>query len=361
MIPLYSKHSAPASLPVGGNAGLWFDKYSNQWSMKGDTVELAKRAWLATFVTNLDSTSQAIHLGTQALLQEYADRVKQLVTHQGGKWVELHTVSRLLIGMGNASVLENGLSWHPSLGVPYIPGSALKGLVRSAAELLAAESPGGISRADIEGIFGSDAQAAEHHAGSVVFLSALPTTSVRLEADVVTPHYGDYYQKGKFPADWCQPTPILFAAIAEDQPFLIAAIPRRPSEKQATQDCASMLNLLVEALEQIGIGAKTSLGYGLFHKVSQRQAQPSVQRIPSYQAGDVVTATRVEDPKGKGRLWFRAEDGLEGTLVGGQVSVEIGRVLQLEIAAVNKNPPGYNFKLPSPGKPDFRSGGRRRP
>ena len=42
---------------------------------------------------------------------------------------DLTLASRLLVGHGNASATEVGLSVHHTWGVPVIPGSALKGLL----------------------------------------------------------------------------------------------------------------------------------------------------------------------------------------------------------------------------------------
>src|SRR5262245_56883348 len=42
---------------------------------------------------------------------------------------EVSTRSRLLIGVGNPSPLENGLTLHHTYGVPYLPATALKGVL----------------------------------------------------------------------------------------------------------------------------------------------------------------------------------------------------------------------------------------
>ena len=39
--------------------------------------------------------------------------------------------TKLIIGIGNPSVYETGLTLHPIYGIPYIPGSAIKGTLRS--------------------------------------------------------------------------------------------------------------------------------------------------------------------------------------------------------------------------------------
>ncbi|MBX0313032.1 MAG: type III-B CRISPR module RAMP protein Cmr6, partial [Sulfurihydrogenibium sp.] len=43
---------------------------------------------------------------------------------------KLKTASRLVVGLGAGHVLETSLTLHHIFGIPYIPGSALKGVVR---------------------------------------------------------------------------------------------------------------------------------------------------------------------------------------------------------------------------------------
>ena len=40
----------------------------------------------------------------------------------------------MAIGLGNSHPLENGLLWHPTLGVPYFQGSTVKGLAKALIE-----------------------------------------------------------------------------------------------------------------------------------------------------------------------------------------------------------------------------------
>jgi len=44
---------------------------------------------------------------------------------------DLHTNWRLVVGLGSGSVYETSLTLHHIYGIPYIPGSALKGITRS--------------------------------------------------------------------------------------------------------------------------------------------------------------------------------------------------------------------------------------
>lgn len=75
---------------------------------------------------------------------------------------------------------------------------------------------------------------------------------------------------------------------------------------------------------------------------------PGHAKRPHYGAGARVTARRVQDPKGKNRLWFEADDGFGGTLVGVKPedvpTIAMDHTVTLEIAAPLAQ--GYNFRLP---------------
>ena len=74
--------------------------------------------------------------------------------------------------------VENGFAWHPTLGMPYLPGSSIKGLVRAWAREHAEDSPAPDTMTRLLGGPG--------RAGSVCFLDAVPTAPAQLEADVIS-------------------------------------------------------------------------------------------------------------------------------------------------------------------------------
>ncbi len=60
-------------------------------------------------------------------------------------------------------------------------------------------------------------------------MDGLPTTFPQLDLDIMNPHYGDYYQKKKDnkgnpipPADYLNPVPVTFLAVATGQRFSFA-------------------------------------------------------------------------------------------------------------------------------------------
>ncbi len=184
----------------------------------------------------------------------------------GVKLFSAQTSGRVVAGLGNESVLETAISIHRTYGVPYIPGSALKGLASSYAHQ---RLQGWDKTTEAHRILFGDTTSA----GYVTFWDALPI-SYYLHPDIMTVHHGEYYSSGKeSPADWDDPNPIPF--ISASGSFLIAL--------SGPDDWIKVAHgILKLALAEYGIGAKTSSGYGRMvlvdadyvHKVVPEQEAP---------------------------------------------------------------------------------------
>ncbi|MFL6235302.1 MAG: type III-B CRISPR module RAMP protein Cmr6 [Thermoanaerobaculia bacterium] len=166
--------------------------------------------------------------------------------------------SRMAVGLGAESILETSIALHRTYGVPYIPGSALKGLAAAAAHKHL-EDPSwrkagedGKIRVWHRILFGD-----QESSGYVTFHDALWIPNgdkLPLDLDVMTVHHPDYYQgTGSPPADWDSPVPVAFLS-ARGQ-YLLAATGPEEWLKAA-------MAILADALEKDGIGAKTAAGYG---------------------------------------------------------------------------------------------------
>ncbi|MFU8802204.1 MAG: type III-B CRISPR module RAMP protein Cmr6 [Bradymonadaceae bacterium] len=237
--------------PKTGNAGLWYDKFCNQWAISSRSCEFkksgddSKRLWIETV------TGRPI--GDAHLLDHSYARSRTLVEACKGEALCFQTEGRFVTGLGREHPVENGFGWHPTLGTPYLPGSSVKGLVRAwAREEL------GRDHADISRIFGE-----QQEVGSVIFLDALPTAPVVLEADVMTPHYTEYYTGPAPPADWLSPNPIPFLVVTTATHFFFGILPRDPDDSE-NDDTKIAARWLQDALRWLGAGAKTAVGYGRF-------------------------------------------------------------------------------------------------
>ena len=212
---------------------------------------------------------------------------------------------RLIIGLGNESVYETSMTLHHIYGIPYIPASAVKGVVRSwiITELFDNIETQAIQDAGFCDIFGcpkkikeQESHYKEDRQGKIWFFDAFPTSAPKIEADIMNPHYGDYYRGEKPPADYLSPVLIHFLTVkdtsfqfvfgikedikaselkTDNQPKtkLIFDSKNQPIKlknengeiKELSME-SSLLEItevwLQKALTEHGVGAKTAVGYG---------------------------------------------------------------------------------------------------
>ncbi|MEM3366429.1 MAG: type III-B CRISPR module RAMP protein Cmr6 [Candidatus Methanomethyliaceae archaeon] len=161
---------------------------------------------------------------------------------------------RLVVNLGSESVYETSIILHRNYSIPIIPGSAVKGVARIYAERTKNPLK--------DEIFGN-----QESSGKVIFFDALPIIESEkdfLVLDIMNVHYPDYYQNEKEPGDWMNPNPIFFLAVEGlKYRFTVASKDRKLVE--------NALELLKIALREIGIGAKTSAGYGYFEEIKNER------------------------------------------------------------------------------------------
>ncbi len=253
-LPLYRDAALAGTPPDNPHLGLWYDKFCDTWikdgqqrwslrtpsKQEGDPNKAAnpKLAWIE---------KAACEVGDKSRIEAQIARVTALVRARHGDFQFFQTEARLVTGTGRSHPTEIGFTWHPTLAVPYLPGSSVKGLIHA----WAVAEEGDTER--VGRLFG-----APNRAGCLCFLDALPTRPVHLQADVMTPHYGNWTNEDP-PGDWRSPTPIPFLTTAADTPFLFAWMPRAGAQ---ASDHALIADWLTQALAWAGAGAKTAVGYG---------------------------------------------------------------------------------------------------
>lgn len=281
VLPLYTGASCPSSPAPDAHRGLLFerlfDRYVDGWE---PTSGPQREAWAEArhdWIKRVAGTGLA---GDDAALQRHADAVVELAEALGGEARAFDNDWHFATGLGLPHPVENGLSWHPTLGVPYLTGAAVKGLLRAWVEQWQ-ELDDGVRRDRIDTWFGREgATPGEAAAGRYLFFEAVPMQPVRLLADVMTPHMGQWYESGdgirdpdrepeKVPADWHDPVPIPF--LVASQVRLLCGIAVRPGLPKAERDMAQnelgqVWDGLTQALDWLGAGAKTAAGYGHFQE-----------------------------------------------------------------------------------------------
>lgn len=278
-IPLYAEPRIPSRFPaeVGGHPGLWFERFYNQYS--ADFSLESSESKINFLKTLCDPQRGALRVGVPDALRAAWVRQKSRLEHCNGRQWVFSSDWHFVTGLGSAHPVENSLLFHPTLGVPYLPGSGVKGLVRAWIELHLPEPEVALKR-----IFGSASKDPgenddEFEAGEILFFDAIPVEPVELVIDTMTPHMGKWYEQGgetpgtkeALPADWHDPVPVPFLAVK--QVSLAFAVAPRVQREDSDELLALIHQVLESALLHAGAGAKTAAGYGSFNRCSEAVAK----------------------------------------------------------------------------------------
>ncbi len=234
--------------------------------------------------------------------------------------------------------LELGFCLHHTYGLPYLPGSGLKGLARAAMRRsipgvpqveLASQSTDELARltakrkdepkekpdpeTSIKELFGEGGD--KGWAGKVDFLDGIPLWAGCLEQEVMSPHHPNYYQgKSPIPHDCEDPIPLPFLRIKPGARFEIALVARgNLGDEDAKSALREAEKYLLQGLEEMGLGAKTSSGYGLFQRapsasVSSTREQAGRESAPPEKK--TVNGAVIEHfDRNEDRIVFKAPDG----------------------------------------------------
>ncbi|NPA14856.1 MAG: type III-B CRISPR module RAMP protein Cmr6 [Aquificae bacterium] len=264
--------------------------------------------------------------GRRKVYTPFVDQYVKTLEEEGFKFLKFKTGYNLAVGLGLPSFFENGLTFHHTYGVPYLPASSVKGLLRYSFwgkalgiypfgieavpkpfELLTedereafkviskldeltsnAETFDGLKKAltkkveegnlpvkvvseeklkkffeIFKTLFGT-----QKVRGKVIFADAL-AKEFKLGVDITNPHFKDYYQlKEKHPvqiAEIYNPVPVHFLVV-EDATFIA---PYKILDK-GRYKTSIIDKLLKEAFELLGIGGKRRKGYGILYGTENR-------------------------------------------------------------------------------------------
>lgn len=341
------------------NPGLIFERFAPEWSnadqeKKQGLVNVRNAArhtddkLLAAWCSRWQAGANAIHARTFACATDW----------------------RLIAGFGRKGPLEVGFTFH-RYGFPYLPGSSLKGLARTAAvvelwnacsqsvelndldEMLAEPDDQKYSNrfsallpealqadidlaASIRSVFGT-----QDNAGRVVFLDAIPDSgqTVNLELDILNPHYPDYYREGRPPTDWQNPIPVYFLAVAAGTRFWFGVGWRLPT---FTDDDSTLLEKaeawLQFGLQELGVGGKTSAGYGFF---TPPEKPGAVQA--DLTASEVTPEPELPEETRYGKLVIINTD--RNRPYGELLDAETGEKHRFHISAIHGNHPARNARV----------------
>jgi len=210
-------------------------------------------------------------------------------------------------GLGNEHPLENGFAFLWPYGLPYLPGSGVKGVVRRAAQELAeglwgethgwsneacceypAKSTGEkrektrLSMIDL--LFGREPPSgdSDHFRGCLTFWDVFPQIhGNKLRVEIMTPHQKHYYQgEGshiKPPHDSGDPQIIKFLTVPPKSQFTFHVVCDTQRLEKLAPDLVNQWQDLLRAafqhaFEWLGFGAKTAVGYGVMERDEKAEA-----------------------------------------------------------------------------------------
>ena len=185
-------------------------------------------------------------------------------THPDAESIYVKTTSPLFLGTGNANLHEAGVQLLRPWGVPYLPAAGIKGALSTWLAKNGGNNwkRGQTKKSDYQTeIFGGVPETQKQaFAGSVLFADAWLDASASGKSawfapDIITPHHQSYYQGTTFPDGISNPVPISVSTLRKGLVFVVTLV--------GPQDRRSFLfDVLKDLLENGGIGAKTSVGYG---------------------------------------------------------------------------------------------------
>ncbi|HXF91730.1 MAG TPA: type III-B CRISPR module RAMP protein Cmr6 [Nitrospiraceae bacterium] len=247
------------------------------------------------------------------------------ITHDSLLRLEAWAIAPFTTGLGNEHPLENGFAFLNPYGLPYLPGSGVKGVLRQAARELASgewrethgwsesrhyrinvgskKDPRWLDLSMFDVLFGRETPSGEsdHVRGTLSFWDVIPQIpGDSLMVEIMTPHQSHYYQQkaqagSTTPHDSGQPNPISFLTVPPGSRFIFYVVCDEKHLRHLTQHrdphapdllaqgethWKTLLHAAFQhAFQWLGFGAKTAVGYGAM------QAEPAPSTPMSAQKG----------------------------------------------------------------------------
>ncbi|MGI6387349.1 MAG: type III-B CRISPR module RAMP protein Cmr6 [Desulfomonilia bacterium] len=278
------------------NYGLYFNKYVAIDDSRFEVRDNARTIWKDRYdacMKSVGGKQTRQHLNNRHLSQHGFCRMWE---QKGWLTIILHAklVSPMILGLGENHPGETGMLFDRNLGIPYIPASSIKGVVRLAHIVCLLKNEHGIwldmntlrdrfdlfedkdrqvflkenEKTRIPHLFGQTEEEPSTK-GAVIFLDAYPIDIPPLKIDIMNPHYTDYYNGKRSPTEDQNPNPLKFLAVDEGVEFVFRAIVKPLEHYKDTQ--TELAAAYRQALVQEGIGAKTALGYGRFSILAEEE------------------------------------------------------------------------------------------
>ncbi|MFZ7103602.1 MAG: type III-B CRISPR module RAMP protein Cmr6 [Peptococcaceae bacterium] len=225
-------------------------------------------------------------------LQNYIEVIKKycetMMLDLISEKMDMQIADKLIVSLGNPDVLETSITLHHVYGVPYLPGQALKGVFRKyftdeiiesdEKEFVLCNGQSVNKKRLYKQLFGENYQAGKGEAGEqgksgIIFFDSFPDNGFKLERDIISTHYKKYYDGGgELPDGVEEPNLVSFYVVKNADFKIFCAL----DQDKFGADCSlalqwDIVNKVVSALEEYGVGAKTSTGYGYLKLKSKNE------------------------------------------------------------------------------------------
>ena len=290
--------------------GLWLDRYLEAQANVPDASKFdddrAKEA-RTRLIGEVSSDRIRVARGYKSAFERRMISLAHKSPENHTSFAVFSSVGRVIVGMGDSGVLENGLTVERTWGVPVLPGSALKGVAAAAAHKLVEDEAWRKETGDTElGASAAYLFGTQEQAGKVTFHDAwwVPEqdeASLPVHSDIITAHNTPYYQEQgkeatKAPDGRNDPVPVSFLSASGSYLVFVSSAP-----EDADWAVAAM-QLLDLGLRHLGVGAKTNAGYGRFErdaKVTEQlhnllRRQEEIDKLSSSSLLDLFTDALAE-------------------------------------------------------------------
>lgn len=269
------------------NFGLYFQKFAKYHQKNGFRLDTqhnwdnrqrgrGKKTYEWSLISNQFDQYKR-HFSSATLINKHKNQRKYLsaFSELGVKIVKLSyvTSTRFLTGIGETTPTEVGMVFDRNGGLPYIPASSVKGAVRYAYCVnFARKYPKKVKNRkfvyekDINGLidlFGS-LDTKNSSRGGFAFMDAYSEKPPEIAIDIMNLHYGKYYkgESNDGPVETEEPVPIKFLVVEKGTVFKFRGF---FLSKEAELYWDKINEAFSTALTELGIGAKTAVGYGRFN------------------------------------------------------------------------------------------------
>lgn len=271
-----------ATASPGMRFGMYLQVWGHGFAKEKDKVEPLKRAG------KLNDNDKAV---MASLFARQQASFTAAAANAGQLQLDAISTAPFTTGLGNEHPLENGFAFLNPYGLPYLPGSGVKGVLRQAARELASGKWGGKhgwNETAITALFGLESKGgdSDHLRGALSFWDVIPEIKGdSLAVEIMTPHQKHYYQEGQNPHDSGLPNPISFLTVPAGSGFTFYVQCNLALLEQSARDLVQeerwkvlMQTAFEHAFNWLGFGAKTAVGYGAMQEDEAKNAERARQQ-----------------------------------------------------------------------------------